>query len=69
MEPLPGPQADAALRNGLGKLEGDLLVGVINSIGRRKDPKALDALAKLRYDDDASVASAAEAALARIRSP
>lgn len=69
LEPLPGPQADAALRNALGKLKGDLLVGVINSIGRRKDTRALDALAKLRYDDDASAASAAEAALARIRSP
>jgi len=69
LEPLPDAAADEALRNALGKLNGDLLVGVINSIGRRKDTRALDALAKLRYDEDSSVVSAAEAALARIRSP
>lgn len=69
LEPNPSPAADAALREALGDLEGNLLIGVINSIGRRKDPKALDALAKLRYHDDQAVSKAAEAAIGRIRAP
>ena len=69
LEPYPGPVADTALREALGRLDGDLLIGVINSIGRRKDPRALDALAKLRKSDDRAISEAAEAALGRIRSP
>jgi len=69
LEPYPGVAADAALREALGRLDGDLLIGVINSIGRRKDPRALDALAKLRRSEDQDISQAAEAALGRIRSP
>ena len=69
IEPIPNPAVDAAFREALGKLEGDLLIGVINSIGRRKDPKALDALAKIVHGDDCKAAAAARAALGRIRSP
>ena len=69
LEPISHPSADKALRDALGGLEGNLLIGVINSIGRRKDPKALDALAKLMHGNDEAVAEAARAALGRIRSP
>ncbi len=69
LEPYPGAAASEALREALGRLDGDLLIGVINSIGRRKDPRALDALAKLRRSDDQDISQAAEAALGRIRSP
>ena len=69
LEPVSHPSADKALRDALGGLEGNLLIGVINSIGRRKDPKALDALAELLHGDDDDVAEAARAALGRIRSP
>jgi HEAT repeat protein len=48
------------------KLEGKLLVGVINSIGVRRDAKAVDALAGKLQDPDAAVASAAAMALGRI---
>jgi HEAT repeat protein len=41
-------------------------VGVINSIGHRKDAKAVGALARLLHDTDAEVAQAAAAALGRI---
>ena len=68
LEPISDPSADKALRDALGGLEGNLLIGVINSIGRGKDPKALDALAKHMHGDD-DVAEAARAALGRIRSP
>ena len=69
LEPISDPSAGEALRNALGDLKGNLLIGVINSIGRRKDPKALDALARLMHGDDHDVAEAARAALGRIRSP
>lgn len=66
LEPNPDPAVDAALRNALKKLKGRLLVGVINSIGQRRDAKAAGALAKLRKDADPEVADAAAAALERI---
>jgi HEAT repeat protein len=69
LEPISGPAADEALRAAAGKLKGTLLVGVINSIGHRRDGKALKVLSGFRYDSDAEVAKAAEAALARIRPP
>lgn len=67
LEPMPDPAAGDALRAALGQLKGRLLVGVINSIGLRKDAKAIEPLAKLMYDRDPQVATAASAALGRIR--
>lgn len=69
LEPIPGPSVDEALRTALGQVRGKLLVGVINSIGQRKDAKAINALALLLENADSEVASAANAALARIRPP
>ena len=69
LEALPGPAADRALREALGALEGGLLIGAINSIGWRRDPEALPALAALRRGGDADVAAAATAAIGRIRRP
>ena len=69
LEPIPDPSVDDALRTALGKLKGRPLVGVVNSIGLRKDPKSLDALAKLLDEGDAEVAQAAAAALGRISGP
>ena len=69
LEPIPDPSVDDALRGALGKVKGRLLVGVINTIGQRKDRKALEALGKLLHDADSDVAQAAAAALARIRPP
>ena len=66
LEAIPDPAADAALREAMGKLQGKLLIGVINSIGVRRDPKAVEALAQKLKDADADVASAAAEALGRI---
>jgi HEAT repeat protein len=66
LEPIPGPAPDAALRDALRKLKGRLLVGVVNSIGVRRDAGAVDALAKLLNDPDVETARAAAAALGRI---
>jgi HEAT repeat protein len=67
--PIPDPSVDDALRGALKTVKGKLLVGVIDSIGQRKDAKAVDALAKMMYDTDAEVAQAAAAALGRISGP
>src|SRR5512141_474989 len=66
LEPNPDPSVDEALRAALPKLKGRLQVGVITSIGVRKDAKALDALTKLIDDSDAEVAGAAAASVGMI---
>ncbi len=66
LEPNPDPSVDDALRAALPKLKGRLQVGVITTIGVRKDAKALDALTKLIDDQDAEVAGAAAAAVGMI---
>jgi HEAT repeat protein len=69
LEPLPDASVDDALRAAVPTLKGNLLIGVINSIGRRRDTQALSTLEKLRHDPDVGVAQAADAALARVRPP
>jgi len=66
LEAIPGPAADEALRQAVPKLHGLLLVGTINSIGVRHDPKAVDLLVPKLADADAQVASAAAVALGHI---
>jgi HEAT repeat protein len=66
LEPITDPSADDALRAALSKLKGNELVGVINSIGKRRDAKASPALARMIYGSDADVARAAAAALGSI---
>jgi hypothetical protein len=66
LEPIGGPAADEALRAGLSKLKGNLLIGVINSIGKRRDPKASATLVRLMNGADVEVACAAAAALGNI---
>jgi HEAT repeat protein len=66
LEAIPGPAADAALREALGKAQGRLLVGVINSIAVRRDAQAVDGLTAKLKEADADVASAAAVALGRI---
>lgn len=66
LEPIADPSADDALRAALTKLKGNFLIGVINSIGKRRDAEASPALAKMIYGADADVARAAAAALGHI---
>jgi HEAT repeat protein len=66
LEAIPGPAADAALRDALDKLEGRLLIGVINSIGVRRDIGAVDNLVRRLDNTDSDVASAAAVALGHI---
>lgn len=66
LEPNPDPAVDDALRGALGEVKGRPLVGVIGSIGVRRDPKAVKALARLLRDTDADVAQTAARALGSI---
>jgi HEAT repeat protein len=69
LEPIPDPAVDDALRDALGKLKGRLLVGVIASVGVRRDTKAVRPLVRLLRDSDVEVAQAAARALGRIGTP
>ena len=62
--PLPRPHKPCA--DALPRLSGKLKIGVISSIGSRRDAAAVSALGWLLKDQDASVAVAAAAALGDI---
>ena len=59
-------EAGAALREALGKVDGDLKIGVIGSLGARRDRQAVSALAALVNSKEPGVARAAVSALGRI---
>ncbi len=69
LENIPDPACDAALRDAAGKLQGRLLIGVINSIGVRRDVVAIPTLTSKLKDADPDVAAAAAVALGKIGSP
>ncbi|MCS7306867.1 MAG: HEAT repeat domain-containing protein [Thermoguttaceae bacterium] len=66
LEVIPGPEASAALREAMDRLEGRLLIGVINSLAVRRDIQAVGKLQKCLQDQDPDVAAAAAVALGRI---
>ena len=68
LEVIPDAAADDALRTASGQLQGRLLVGVINSLGVRRDTKAVDGLIARLKDSDHDVAAAAAVALGHIGS-
>lgn len=66
LETIGDPSVDVALRDALGKLEGRPRLGVIGSLGARRDGKAVDALAALLKGADADAAQSAARALGNI---
>ncbi len=68
LEAIPDPRAAAALRDAVPKLKGELLIGVLNSLGARRDPLAVSVMDNLLKSEDTQVASAAAFALGRIAS-
>jgi HEAT repeat protein len=66
LEPIPDPAVDSALRDASGRLRGRPLIGVIGSIGVRRDAKAVERLTALLKDKDADVAQAAARALGSV---
>jgi HEAT repeat protein len=67
LERIPAPEAAAAMRDALPKVNGAVKVGVISSLGVRRDTASVPALAALLADSDAHVAAAAAYALGDIR--
>ena len=68
LEPIPEVAVDDAFRNALGKLKGRPLIGVIGSIGVRRDVKAVEPLKDMlmQHDLDDDVTSAIVRALGKI---
>lgn len=69
LQSIPAPEAAAALRDSLGKVKGPLLIGVIGSVGCRRDAESVAALTSLLVDEDKAVAAAAAQALGSIGTP
>jgi HEAT repeat protein len=66
LERIPDADAVDAMRNALPTVTGRLKVGVINSLGVRRDEQAVSALQALLDDKDEEVAAAAAVALGSI---
>ncbi len=67
LEAIPGKESDMALRTAAATLRGRLLIGVINSIGVRRDADSVGMLiTKLKGEQDVEVASACAVALGKI---
>jgi len=69
LEPIDDLSIDMALRKKLGELKGLLLVGVIDSLGVRKDTEAVGPLAQCLRQTDPEVTQAAARALGNIGGP
>ena len=69
LERIPGPAADVALRKALSRLDGERLIGVLGSIGARRDAAAIDAVAKSLGSDEPSTVAAAARSLGQIGTP
>lgn len=69
LERIPGEAVDESLRNALPKTTGKTRVGIINTLGQRRDSRAVRALRSLIGDSDPMTAGAAVAALGNIANP
>jgi HEAT repeat protein len=69
LETIRDPSVDDALREALSKVQGKPRLGVIGSLGVRRDAKAVAALAELFNGTDADAAHAAALALGDIGTP
>jgi len=69
LERISAPEAAQAMRDALPKLDGELKMGVIGSLGVRKDMASVPVLTTLLGDADAKVARSAALALGAIRAP
>jgi HEAT repeat protein len=68
LERIPGSAPLDALRNALDQAPADAKPGIVNTLGVRRDAKAVPALEKLASSSDPVLAAAAVAALGRIAS-
>jgi HEAT repeat protein len=66
LEPIADPAVDETLRAALTRLKGNHLIGVINSISKRRDTKAVPTLTRFLASPDADLARASASALGHI---
>jgi HEAT repeat protein len=66
LERMPCPEAVKAMRDALSQTEGLVKVGVINSLGVRRDAESVGTMIKLLDDSDPEIVAAAAAALGSI---
>lgn len=66
LERINAPEAASALRNALGTVQGDLKIGVIGSLGARRDAEAIAPLGTILKDENITLARAAALALGAI---
>jgi HEAT repeat protein len=69
LETIADPSAAEALRGALGRLQGKLLAGVVNSLGVRRDARAVGPLAAIAADASCGAAAEVLTALGRIATP
>jgi len=69
LERMEVPEAGAALREALPRLKGRSLIGLINTLGQRRDVAAGAEIAARLKDSDSAVAEAAARALGKIGGP
>ncbi len=66
LERIPDASAAAALLRALAGARGDLQIGIVDSLGKRRDARAVADLAKLLASPDPNLARAAAAALGNV---
>ncbi len=66
LERIPSPEVNRILREAMPKAKGKVKVGIINSLGQRRCPKAVGALGELAGGSNKMIADAALAALGQI---
>ncbi|MGB2861684.1 MAG: ThuA domain-containing protein [Sedimentisphaerales bacterium] len=66
LERIPGSAVDEALRGSLRKARGNVRIGIINSLGQRRDKGAVRNLSRILGRPDQETATAAAAALGQI---
>jgi HEAT repeat protein len=69
LEVNPSERVTAALIDAMDRVDGELLVGVVNSIGRRRGADAIGRLMEMAVSDDEAQALAAVEALGQIATP
>jgi HEAT repeat protein len=69
LEAIPSPQVDSLFRQQLSTASGDQLIGIIDSIGNRRDAAAVESLALLLPQSAGATQAAVLAALGAIASP
>jgi len=67
LERIPAQEAAQAIRDALPKISGPLKLGMISSLGQRKDSASVPLLAKLLMDTDPAIVRSADLALGSIR--